>query len=286
MTDSEVGHWLDVLYIAAEGAGLRDEDRRKAREVAAMLREIAQAARLVSRRSPLVLVDAAAGKSYVGLLAAKLVFEQAGRMASVVTLERDPRRVALSQLALSRLGTTTPVECRVAEVADEGAWPDQPSIVTALHACGPSADTIIDRAIAARARTLLVVPCCTSQAVRAAADAESSAERQGIPRHSCVRRRYIQALVDAERTWRLEAAGYQTEVVELVGPTVTPHNLLWRARLVREPDRMAAARCGLEALRVGPPCRSHAGEPLSQYGNTRGTGDAASRGDTSGHSGA
>ena len=41
---SDVEAWLDRLYIAAEGAGLRDEDRRKAREVAAMLDEIERAA--------------------------------------------------------------------------------------------------------------------------------------------------------------------------------------------------------------------------------------------------
>ncbi len=61
------------LYIAADGAGLRLEDRRKAREVAAILEEIERAIGRFSRRSSLVLVDAAAGKSYVGLLSAKLV---------------------------------------------------------------------------------------------------------------------------------------------------------------------------------------------------------------------
>jgi hypothetical protein len=55
-------------------------------------------------------------------------------------------------------------------------------------------------------------------------------------------------MVDAERTWRLEAAGYETEVVEFVPPTVTPHNLLWRARLVGEPRRMKAAQQELEKL--------------------------------------
>ena len=37
---SEVELWLDRLYVAAEGAGLRQEDRRKACEVAAVLEEI------------------------------------------------------------------------------------------------------------------------------------------------------------------------------------------------------------------------------------------------------
>jgi hypothetical protein len=59
-------------------------------------------------------------------------------------------------------------------------------------------------------------------------------------------------MVDAERTWRLEAAGYETEVVEFVAPTITPHNLLWRARLVREPRRMAAAKAAWENLMAVP----------------------------------
>jgi hypothetical protein len=245
---NEVEQWLDRLYIAAEGAGLRDEDRRKAREVAAMLDEIERAAGGFSRRSPLVLVDAAAGKSYVGLLAAKLVLEPMGVQATVVTIERDAARAALARAAVERLDTPIPIECRAADVADAGVWPAEPSIVSALHACGPAADAIIDCAVSVRARELLLVPCCTSRGVEAAVGAEAEAARFGIPRHAPVRRRFIQSIVDAERTWRLEAAGYETEVVELVGATVTPHNLLWRARRVGEPTRMAAAREALERL--------------------------------------
>ncbi len=245
---ADVETWLDRLYIAAEGAGLRDEDRRKAREVAAMLDEIERAASRMPRRSPLVLVDAAAGKSYVGLLAARLVFEPQGLPARVVTIEREASRVAISRLAVERLGTSIPIECRQAEVSDSSAWPDRPSIVTALHACGEAADEIIERAIASNCRELLLVPCCTSRAVAAAARAEARATAAGIPRHAPVRRRFIQAVVDAERTWRLEAAGFETEVVEFVGATVTPHNLLWRARKVGEPHRVAAAQRGLARI--------------------------------------
>ena len=241
MLVADVERWLDSLYVAADGASLRAEDRRKARQVAAMLDEVARAAARVSRRTPLVIVDAAAGKSYLGLLAAKLVLEPAGRAARVITIERDEARVAASLRALVRLQTLVEVTCLAADVADPAAWPDRPSIVVALHACGPAADIIIDRAIASGARSLLLVPCCTSRAVAATARAEEEAARLGIPPHAPVKRRFIQAMVDAERTLRLESVGYQTEVVEFVGATVTPHNLLWRSRLVKEPMRMAAA---------------------------------------------
>jgi hypothetical protein len=248
---ADVRGWLDSLYIAAEGAQLRAEDIRKADEVAAMLEEIARAVGRHPRRSRLVLLDAAAGKSYVGLLAAKLVLEPAGVDAAVITIEREPGRVAQSRLAAERLKSTISVECRAADVTDLLAWPAAPSIVAALHACGPAADAIIDGAVAARAKTLLLVPCCTSRSVEAAARAEAAANAHGIPRHAPVRRRFIQSIVDAERTWRLEAAGYETEVVEFVAPTVTPHNLLWRSRLVGEPGRMAAAAQSLGRLLSG-----------------------------------
>ena len=234
----EVEQWLDRLYIAADGAGLRLEDRRKACEVAAMLEEIERAIGRFSQRSALVLVDAAAGKSCVGLLAAKLVLDPSGRRATVITIERDSKRVEAGHRAVQRLNASTPIECRIGDVAASEAWPRGMSIVAALHACGPAADAVIERTIAARARLLLLVPCCTSDAVPAAVRAKAQAETAGIPRHAMVRRRFIQAMVDAERTWRLEAAGYETEVVEFVPPTVTPHNLLWRARLVGEPQRM------------------------------------------------
>lgn len=245
---AEVEGWLHALYIGVDEAGLRDEDRRKAREVVAVLGEIERATRRLSRRQPLVLVDAAAGKSYVGLLAAKLVLEPEARPASVVTLERDAARVAASRAALARLGTRVAVDCRVAEVRNHERWPPCPSLVVALHACGPAADDVIEAAVAQEARVLLLVPCCTSRLVPSAPRAEAEAERLGLPRHAPVRRRFVQAWVDSVRTLRLEAHGYQTEVVEFVGATVTPHNLLWRARRVGEPTRMADAARRLARL--------------------------------------
>jgi hypothetical protein len=245
---ADVERWLDDLYIAAEGAGLRAEDRRKAIEVAAILDEIRLALARTARTREVTLVDAAAGKAYVGLLAARLVLEPLGRRGRVVALEREPDRAAAARVAAARLGSRLPIECRVADVADPAAWPEAPDLVVALHACGPAADAIIDRATAAGARALLLVPCCTGKAVTAAGLATDAAKALGVPRHAPVRRRFVQALVDSERTLRLEAAGYETEVVEFVPPTVTPHNLLWRARRVREPRRTAAARAALERL--------------------------------------
>lgn len=228
---------LHEAWIAADGTRLRDEDRRKAVEIAALLGEMAR----VRRRGHLV--DAAAGKAYVGVLAAKLLGYE-----SVTVLERDAERVAASRGAAARLGVADRVTVVQADVADGGAWPASADLVAALHACGSAADAIIGQTLERGVRWLLLVPCCYGAQVPFAARAEAIARELGVGRHPEVRRRAVTALVDAQRTLRLEAAGWQTTVVPFVAPTVTPHHLLWRARRAREPGRMHEAARALEAL--------------------------------------
>jgi hypothetical protein len=231
----EVERALERLFIAAEGATLRREDKKKAREVAALLSELER----VKRGG--TLVDAAAGHAYVGILAAAL-----GHFSRVFAIERDPARGA--RLAAIAKASSLPVELRLGDVGDPALWPDAPDAVVALHACGAASDGVIDAASRARARWLFVVPCCYSEGVPFAARAEAHGEALGLPRAAAVRRRFVESLIDAERTLRLEAAGYEVTALALVAPTVTPHNLLLRARRSDEPTRAEAARARLQRL--------------------------------------
>jgi hypothetical protein len=236
---------LHRLFIAAEGTRLRKEDLKKAREMAAMLDAMAK----VLRPGKLV-VDAAAGKAYVGLLAVELLGVERVRV-----IEREPGRVALSRQAAARLTRAgqRAVEIEIVErdVGERAAWPDEPDLVVALHACGAASDAVLDAAVAVQAKWIFVVPCCYAGTVPFSAVAEAKAEALGIPRHAEVRRRFVQTMIDAERTLRLEAAGWETTVVALVPPSVTPHNLMWRARRLKEPGRMREAEAKLRTLRAG-----------------------------------
>jgi hypothetical protein len=234
---AEVERALERIYIAADGATLRKEDRKKAVELSAILRELSRLGR--ARH----LVDAAAGKAYVGLLASELLgFER------VTIIEREPARIASCREALKHLQTKAKIELREADVADASAFAGA-ELVVALHACGPASDLVLDNAIAAKARWLLLVPCCYANAVAFSAKATENADAMGLPRQAEVRRRFVTSLIDAERTLRLEAAGYETTVVPFVAPTVTPHNLAWRARFVGEEKRMREAEESLVRLR-------------------------------------
>lgn len=247
---------LRALFVGEPPLALRAEDEQKAVEVAALL---AEAERVLGARGQRRVVDAAAGKAPVGLLLADLLGE---RLVELTVIERDPERAAACRRAATALRARVVVV--EGEVGDAGCWPARPDLVVALHACGAATDAVIDRAIAAEARHLLLVPCCYGAAPARARDAapatgtppgqgiaETAARALGIPRQAQVGRRFAQALIDAERTLRLEARGYRTEVVELVAPRVTPFNLLFRARRVGEPRQMAAAAERLERLRRG-----------------------------------
>jgi hypothetical protein len=246
----QVAAALEALFIAAPGTRLRREDQQKASELVPLLDEVARAAGSAGG----VLVDAAAGKSVVGLLAAELVLAGRRRPWRVVVIERDAgRAAACREAAARRQRGRCELDVRLGEVGEPSLWPAAPELVVALHACGAASDAVLDRAVASGARRLLLVPCCYGAAARRSRAASSLvppataqplarrlAARLAIP-HGHVGRRFAQAVIDAERTLRLEASGYQTEVVELFSPQVSPFNLLWRARRVCEPGRMRAA---------------------------------------------
>jgi hypothetical protein len=233
---AQVEEVMRSLYLGQ--GGLRDEDRKKAREVAALLDEID---RVVGKRDRLI-VEAAAGHAYVSFVGAKLYGYR-----RLWLIEREAGRVERCRSVAAGLPETT-VEVRAGEISDRALWPAEADVVVALHACGSAADQVIAAAAAARARRIFLVPCCYARDLPAALRAEARAESLGLPRQAEVRRRFIDALVDAERVLALEAAGYSVELVPFVPRSVTPHNLLYRARHMGEPVRMAEARARLEAL--------------------------------------
>jgi Methyltransferase domain len=229
------------LFIRADGATLRVEDRKKARELHALLPHLSP----MPKRG--VVVDAAAGRASVGLLASELLSP-----SDLVVIERAPDRVRACHDAATHLTRGGRVDVRKADVADATAWPSAPELVVALHACGPASDHVIDRAAACGARRILLVPCCIGAGVSFAATAREAVSRWPVPKQSAVRQRLEHGLIDAWRTLRLEAAGYEVTVLPFVAPTVTPYNLLWRCRRVDERASMVRASNRLaEILSLG-----------------------------------
>lgn len=226
------------LFIGTPGTGLRKEDEQKCRELAGLLPYLARV------KKGAHVVDAAAGKASVGLVAAELL-----DIGQLTVVERDPKRIEACREAARRLTRAVPVDVREADVGDAAAWPEAPDVVVALHACGAASDAVIDAAIACRTRQLLLAPCCYGANIPFRARALDAVREMGFVDEGLIQRRMAALLVDAERTLRLEANGYETEHEEFVAATVTPHNMLFRARRTMSEVRMARAKARLSALR-------------------------------------
>lgn len=235
--------FLHRIAIGGESLRLRDEDRKKARELVGLLPEIGRV--LAGRASPLV-VDAAAGSGWVGIAMRALVVPD----ARLVAIEHDAAKAERARLLAVAAGVG-PIDVRTADVADASAWPEAPELAVALHACGAASDVVIERAAAAGARTILVAPCCVASTLPLAQIAATRADQIGLPRPGPVRRRFVESFVLGARLLTLESLGYATEAVPFVGETVTPYNVVLRGRRGRDGTRIARAKADLEHLLGG-----------------------------------
>jgi len=231
---------LRAFYVTRADSTLRPEERKKIPQLAGILPLLAR-----TGRDPL-LVDAAAGRAPVGLMAARLL-----GWSRVVVIEREPGRAASARRAADR-APEIHVEVREGDVADATVWPAGAEVVVALHACGPAFDDVVNQAIASDVPWILAVPCCYSDAIGFAGRARDWADHLGVATQAPVRRRFVESLIDTERTLRLEAGGYRVSVQPFVPPTVTPHNLVWKARRVGPSRRATEAGERWRRLTNGP----------------------------------
>ncbi|MFO0674432.1 MAG: methyltransferase, partial [Polyangiaceae bacterium] len=165
-------------WIGVPGTKLRREDEKKAKELVGFLREVAFLLAQPRARTGAI-VDAAAGKGYVGVAIAM----HAGRRVSF--MERDPKRAAAIEAAADALSVPRDrIDALAVDVGDRAAWPDAPALVVSLHACGDATDRVIAESVAARARAILVAPCCVAGDLPAARRAAARAEATGLDRHA------------------------------------------------------------------------------------------------------
>jgi methyltransferase family protein len=200
---------------------------RKHEQASALAAEIARLARGRAREH--VVVDVACGKSALLPALAKLAIPRLRYLG----VDRDPRLTALAQRNAPAWAAFETAPIARAEL------PARPDVLCALHACGPATDDAIARAIELRARHALIVPCCHRRPARDALDG------LGFPRQAILRGRFHDAMTDARRVLRLEAAGFEVVTVEFVPAGATPHNLLLRARWVGATARAERAKMAL-----------------------------------------
>jgi len=248
---------LKALHILTRDGRLNQDSRRKLKQVYHLYQFIEPLLQQIKEdQGHIRLVDCGAGKSYLGFILYDLFFKSLAPGSQVVGIESRHELVLKSRELASRLGfdAMSFLNLRVDEAISNTAGLGLSAgadIVSALHACDTATDEAIRFALSAKARFIVLAPCCQAE-VAAVLRKNKTPSQFGKPlaaiwRHSLHTREFGSHITNVLRCLQLESHGYQVTVTELVGWEHSMKNELIIASLNKDvPRRLAAEK--LDAL--------------------------------------
>lgn len=225
LLDPRRAPWLQAL-------GVTDPEGRVRERMGDKFRQIARYIELLDDRmdalgldpaEPVRVVDMGSGKGYLTFATWHLLTCLRGQSAKVVGFEERPELVELTE-RIAREHRCDGLSFRRGRIAEAPVADAQ--VVLALHACDTATDDALLRGVRAGARLILAAPCCHRQLRPQIDRARSRGELAPLLAHGILRERFSEWLTDGLRALHLEAAGYETQVLEFVPSEHTPKNLL------------------------------------------------------------
>lgn len=230
---------LKELHLLTRDGDLNADSRRKLKQVNHFIGFLRPLFEDVAARHPEpVIVDCAAGKSYLGCLLAE-VFLQPLERGSLIAVEARTELSAATAERARRLGLDR-VRAVTGEIAT-AAVPERIHLVTALHACDTATDDALALAIQHQADHVAVVPCCQAEVARQLGEsAPPDRAVAALAHHAWHRRELGSHLTNVIRALVLDAHGYKVTVTELTGWEHSLKNeLILGTRVQRENPRAA-----------------------------------------------
>ncbi len=169
---------------------------------------------------PLHFVDVGCGKGHLTFAAWHLGKHVLQRKVTVTGVEARPELVANANL-LAREVTGDELQFVRGDIEDV-PLPDI-DVLVALHACNTATDHAIRRGIEAKAKLIVVAPCCHQEVRPQLAHPEPLT---AVLRHGLMAERISEWATDGLRTLVLDWAGYRTKVIEFVSSEHTGKNLM------------------------------------------------------------
>lgn len=215
--------FLVSLGVSDKSGRVHDKKQGKFRQINRFLEHIEDVYAALPKDGALLVYDLCCGKSYLSFAVYHFLTAIKGREVEMlcVDLKRDVIRWCEGEAG--RLGYSgMRFVCDDIKNIPSDRSPD---LVVSLHACDVATDIVINRAIELGASVILSTPCCH----RYLNDRVNMPELEFVTRFPHLRNKLCEALTDAIRLARLEAAGYKVSAPELTDPDDTPKNTLLRA---------------------------------------------------------
>lgn len=227
--------FLIALGLTDREGKVFDRKRSKFRQIDRFLQYIKDVYPRLPQSGELYVLDLCCGKSYLTFAAYWFLSEVMGREVTMVGADRKEDVIAFCSSLASRLhweGLSF-LCCDITALQPA----KKPALVLSLHACDVATDVVLTTAAQWEADVILSTPCCHHQLFSELSPASrAGALLAPILEHSLLKQKFCDALTDALRCKRLQAAGYSVDVTELIDPEDTPKNLLIRAVKTNLPE--------------------------------------------------
>lgn len=235
---------LKELHILTRDGKINQDTRRKLKQVYHLFNFIEPHLNKLKETNQLSLVDHGAGKSYLGFIIYDLFFKELSE-GKIFGIEFRPELIEKSKVLAQKLNFKRMefIATTVAESNNSDKLPKEIGMVTALHACDTATDDAIDFGLDHKAKYFVLIPCCQAEVASVFRKYKNKMLGQTslseIWRHPIHSREFGSHITNVLRCLRLEAAGYQVTVTELVGWEHSMKNELIIAEYKGLPGRKA-----------------------------------------------
>ena len=179
----------------------------------------------------ITILDFGCGKSYLTFAIYHFLKVLHGRDVRIIGLDLKKDVIANCNRLAEKLGYTE-LTFLHGDIADyEGM--NRVDMVVTLHACDTATDFALAKAIGWDASVILSVPCCQHEL-------NKQMKNEGLSpllKYGLIKERTAALFTDAIRGNLLEAAGYQTQILEFIDMEHTPKNILLRAVRKQKPSK-------------------------------------------------
>lgn len=222
LLDDSARPWLTALGLCDESGRVRASMAGKYRQLERYLEILGQLVRQCgwTADTNVSLADMGCGKGYLTFGAWHLLNRTLGLRATVTGVEARPDLVGKTN-AIARAIQADSLHFVAGEIASVTF--DSLDGLIALHACNTATDEALARGVRLGAKLIVVSPCC-HQELRP--QLGHPAPLAPLLEHGILEERFSEWLTDGLRTLRLQAAGYETKVIEFVAAEHTARNLL------------------------------------------------------------
>ncbi len=177
----------------------------------------------------ITILDFGCGKSYLTFAIYHFLKVLHGRDVRIIGLDLKKDVIANCNRLAEKLGYQE-LTFLHGDIADyEGM--NQVDMVVTLHACDTATDFALAKAISWDASVILSVPCCQHELNKQLKNDNLTP----LLKYGLIKERTAALFTDAIRGNLLEAAGYQTQILEFIDMAHTPKNILLRAVRKQKP---------------------------------------------------